>query len=596
MVTKQLTQSTHSSLVEVLRHWVDVQPQESVYTFLLDGDSGEAHLTFAELDQRARAVAAQLQRTNKGGERAILLYPPGLEFIVAFLGCLYSGIIAVPAYPPHPTRLERSLPRLRAIINDAQPSIVLTTEVIQSTAQKILLHLPDISPMQWMATDIVDSSIAEDWNDPHILPTACAFLQYTSGSTATPKGVVVTHANLMHNQRMIQEAFRHDDRTVHVAWLPLYHDMGLIGNVLQSLYLGTHCVLIAPTTFLQRPFRWLQAISQYRATTSGGPNFAYDLCVRRVSPEQRADLNLNSWTIAFNGAEPIRHDTIERFTRTFEECGFHREAFYPCYGLAEATLFVTGATHQTGAVTRYVDRQRLSHHQVIMVDPTHEQAMPLVSSGRNWSEQQIVIVDPDTHTCCVPDQVGEIWIAGDSVAQGYWQRPTETTQTFHAHTAENGNTPFLRTGDLGFVHDDEFFITGRIKDLIIVDGVNHYPQDIELTVEQCHPAIRSGSCAAFAVDVDGQEKLVVVAELDREFRTLRKRSEPAVMNAETPAQIFEELVITIRRVVSEQHDMHLYDFQLLNIGAVSKTSSGKIQRHACRESYLDQSLDVFQVR
>jgi acyl transferase domain-containing protein len=360
-----------------------------------------------------------------------------------------------------------------------------------------------------------------------------------------------------------------------VSWLPLFHDMGLIGNVLQALYVGVPCILMAPAAFLQQPLRWLQAISHYRATTSGAPNFAYDLCVSKITPEQRASLDLSSWTVAFNGAEPVRADTLDRFTTAFAPCGFRREAFYPCYGMAEATLFVSGGLPSDPPLLYQVDRVALEQNRVIAA--TDEQARTLVSCGRSWLDQQLVIVDPESRSACPPGQVGEIWVAGPSVAQGYWNRPEQTQETFQAYLADGHAGPFLRTGDLGHLQDGELFITGRLKDLMIIRGRNHHPQDIELTVEQSHPALRAGCGAAFAIEIEGSEQLVVAQEVRRD--QLRKLDT-------------EDVIGAIRQAIAEQHELQVHTVLLLKTNSIPRTSSGKIQRHACRAGFLSGGLNI----
>src|SRR6185503_7173040 len=325
-----------NTVIELLRHRALNQPDQLAYTFLADRETEGERQTYADLDRKARAIGAWLQMLGAGGQRALLLYPSGLDYIAAFFGCLYAGVIAVPAYPPHQSRITRNLPRIRAIVNDSQPSLALTSSSLLHTLKSKVIENPDLQEMRWIATDQLEDVLGEQWREPTLSENTVAFLQYTSGSTATPKGVIVTHKNLLHNEQLIKLAFQQTERSIIVGWLPLYHDMGLIGNVLQPLYLGASCILMSPTAFLVNPFRWLQAISDYRATTSGGPNFAYDLCVRKISPAQRASLDLSSWTTAFNGAEPIREETLERFAAAFEPSGFRREAFSPCYGLSEA--------------------------------------------------------------------------------------------------------------------------------------------------------------------------------------------------------------------------------------------------------------------
>ena len=563
-----------STLVDLLRYRALHQPGQLAFTFLQDGETASISLTYQELDRQARAIAAELQSLGVSGERALLLYPPGLEFIAAFFGCLYAGVVAVPAYPP---QSNRPMPRLQAILADSQATVVLTTTQLLVNGSRRFAHAPDLEVLRWLVTDSVAGGLEDSWQETAVTSDTLAFLQYTSGSTAAPKGVMVSHGNLLHNERMIQQAFGHTEQSIVVGWLPLYHDMGLIGNVLQPLYLGRPCILMSPVAFLQKPFRWLMAISRYRATTSGGPNFAYDLCVRKITPEQRATLDLSRWEVAFTGAETVRAETLERFAAAFEPCGFRREAFYPCYGMAETTLIVSGGLKGAVPVIKTVQGGALEQNHAVPASGGEAGARTLVGCGKSLQEQQIAIANPETLSRCEPDEIGEIWVSGPSVAQGYWNRPEETEQTFNAYLADTYGGPFLRTGDLGFLQDGELFVTGRLKDLIIIRGRNHYPQDIELTVEQSHPALQAGCGAAFAVEVEGEERLVVVASVERSY--LRRL-------------VVDEVVGAIRKAVSEQHELQVYAVLLLKTGSIPKTSSGKIQHHACRSGFLDKSLNV----
>jgi acyl-CoA synthetase (AMP-forming)/AMP-acid ligase II len=463
----------------------------------------KVHLTYRELQRRARAIAAALRFAGAKGERALLLFPPGLDFIEGFFGCLYAGVVAVPAYPPHFGKLDRSLPRLQAIIADAQATLVLTTSPILERAKLILTQAPDLKALCWLATDQVVSDVDEHWRAEHATCGDLAFLQYTSGSTGHPRGVMLTHANLLHNASLIFHVFEHTETDSYVSWLPMFHDMGFMVGVLQPLYAGIRAVVMSSAAFLQRPARWLEAISRYRATTSGGPNFAYDLCARKITADDAAALDLSSWTVAFNGAEPVRAETLARFAARFDQCGFRRAALYPCYGLAEATLVVTGGRKKSLPVIKQVE------------------AKTMVGCGGALAGERVIIVDPASLTELKDGQVGEIWVYGPSVARGYWNRPEETRQTFNAYLSDTGEGPFLRTEDLGFIEAGELYITGRIKDLIIIRGLNHYPQDIEWTVESCNTALRPGCSAAFTIEADGEERLVIVQEVDTRCRSRR---------------------------------------------------------------------------
>jgi acyl-CoA synthetase (AMP-forming)/AMP-acid ligase II len=584
-----------STLVELL-HWRALhQPDWRAYIFLVDGETEERHLTYGELDRQARVIGALLQSVGAAGERALLLYPPGLEYIAAFFGCLYAGVVAVPVYPPNPVRLERTLPRFRAIANDAQPLVALTTSPILSVADALFTQDADFQAIHWLTTDNIAGDLAEEWQDPDVESDSLAFLQYTSGSTAAPKGVMVAHSNLLHNSALIHQCLEVTPDSRGVIWLPPYHDMGLIGGLIQPLYGGFPVTLMSPLDFLQRPLRWLQAISRYKGTHSGGPNFAYDLCVRKITPDQRATLDLSSWELAFSGAEPVRHETLKRFATAFEPCGFRWEAFYPCYGLAEATLVVSGGLKVSLPILYTVQEAALEHNEAVKAPVGHEVARTLVGCGQTLGDQKIVIVDPESFTQCPPDRVGETWVSGPSIAQGYWNRPQETEHTFQAYLADTGEGPFLRTGDLGFLKDGELFITGRLKDLIIIDGRNHYPQDIELTVEKSHPALRPGCSAAFSIDIDNIERLVVVAEVRRSYRPDRRQEQVELRSdpARSPSLDTKEVVRAMRQAVAEYHDLRIHNIVLLKARSIPKTSSGKIQRNACRAGYLAGTLEVW---
>ena len=483
--------------------------------------------------------------------------------------------MAVPAYPP---RNRRNAPRILAIASDAQAAIALTTTPILPKVRSLLIERAALEKLRWLITDDLDQSIALNWQVPAIASDTLAFLQYTSGSTGAPKGVMLSHGNLLHNAAVTYELMGHSLQSVFVSWLPVYHDMGLIGGILQPLYGGFPCILMPPAAFLQRPYRWLQTISQYRGTTSGAPNFAYELCIEKISAEQRQSLDLSCWRVAFNGAESVRSQTLERFAAEFADCGFRREAFYPCYGMAETTLMVSGGRYTHPPVIQAVQKIALEQHRIVdaAIDiPVTDEIQSLVGCGRTIPQQQIVIAHPETLTRCAPDEVGEIWVSGPSVGQGYWQRPEETAQIFRAHLADTGEGPFLQTGDLGFLHDGELFVTGRVKDLIIIRGRNLYPQDVELTAEHSHPSLRLGSGAAFAVEVGSEERLVVVQEL--EFR-----AKPDI----------EEVTSAIRQAITEEYEVQVYGVVLIKPGSIPKTSSGKIQRRACKAKFLDGNLSV----
>ncbi|GJD16875.1 non-ribosomal peptide synthetase [Rivularia sp. IAM M-261] len=560
------------TFVEVLRFRSATQPNQVAFTFLPDGETEQATLTYQELDQLARRVATRLQELGLTGKPALLLYPPGLDFIVGFFGCLYAGVIAVTAYPP---RNERNTPRIKAISKDSQAAIALTTAQSLDTVQSLMTKGTDSETLQWLATDNLSVGLEDSWQEPFIDGNTIGFLQYTSGSTGTPKGVIITHGNLIHNAATTYQFMEHSSESVFVTWLPIYHDMGLIGGMLQPLFGGFPCIMMPPTAFLQSPYRWLQAISRYQGTTSGGPNFAYDLCVQRITPEQKATLDLSSWSVAFNGAEPIRRDTLERFASYFAECGFRREAFYPCYGMAETTLMVSGVQKATAPIIKTVQKSGLESNRVVKSTAPDEDVYDFVGCGRVIPEQEVVIVNPETLACCKPDEVGEIWVSGPSVGKGYWRRQQETEETFCAYLSDTGKGPFVRTGDLGFFDDEELFIAGRLKDVIIIRGRNLYPQDIELTAVRSHPALRPDASAAFTLNVKNEERLVVVQEL--EFR-----AKPNL----------EEVINAIRQAVTEEHEVQVYAVVLIKPGSIPKTSSGKIQRRATRAQFESGTLNI----
>ena len=585
-----------ASLVEVLR-WRALQlPEQRAYTYLLDGEVEGGHLTYAALDRQARSIGALLQRYGATGERALLLYPTGLEFIAAFFGCLYAGVIPVPLPPPNPARQQRTLPRLRAITNDAQPSLALTTSSILSKAEGLFSQAPELLTMRWLATDKDAGSLETEWEDPAVRSDTLALLQYTSGSTSAPRGVMVSHGNLLQNAAHINHAFElTPDSGVCVSWLPVFHDMGLTNGIIGPMCIGRPCYLMPPQSVLQRPVRWLRAISRYKAAVSGGPNSAYELCARRITPEQRETLDLSSWYAAFTGAEPVRADTMRRFAAAFASCGFRPSSFYPCYGLAEATLMVSGGLVKDEPVVCTTQAQALAQNRIVEASEQEPNVRTLVGCGRALPDTKIVIVDPESLTPCAPGVVGEIWVSGPSVAQGYWNRPEETERTFRAHW-QTGEGPFLRTGDLGFLKAGELFVTGRLKDLIIIAGRNLYPHDIELTVEQSHPAIRSGGCAAFSVDVADDERLILAAEVERRHKAATRcleEDEDARPHPKGRLRLDLEAVgRAIRRAVAEVHDVRVYAVVLLRAGSLPKTPSGKLQRGACQVSFLNGTFDT----
>jgi 8-amino-7-oxononanoate synthase len=560
------------TLVDLLEYRAAIQPSHVVFRFI-DGDGREQEvLTFATLQRRARAIAAHLSEHLVPGDRVVLLVPPGLEYIAAFFGCLYAGVVAVPAYPPNPRRAD---PRVSRIVADCGARIALVSDAFMSRLDGWLALTPELSGLIWLDAGRLADGDAGAWRAPSVTSASLAMLQYTSGSTGDPRGVMLTHANLLHNSAVIHRVSRHRPEDNGVFWLPPFHDMGLIGGILQPIYAGLSAALMAPATFLQRPLRWLEAMSRYKATTSGAPNFAYDLCVERVGPAERASLDLSHWRTSFNGAEPIRADTLERFATAFAECGLRRDVILPCYGLAEGTLLVSGGPAERAPLRVLADRRSLESGELRTPDERGTTPIALVASGEPVAEQTVAIVDPDTSAACADGQVGEIWVAGASVASGYWGRPDASAATFQARMAGSDRT-FLRTGDLGVFVMGQLIVTGRLKDLVIIDGRNYYPHDIEVAAERSHPALRPGFTAAFGVASDDRERLVLVAEVARQHKPEADR---ALFQA-----VRTELAATVGVVPEE--------IILIRQNTIPRTSSGKIQRRACRVAYLGDSLEI----
>lgn len=567
-----------SSLVTLLARRAESQPDERAYIFLGDLGVEEAVITFGRLHASAQGVARRLTAIAQPGDRAILVFPPGLEFLVAFFGCLIARVIAVPMMMP---RRQSARDSSAAIMANCEPVVALTASAfaIRQDLHTRFLH----EGIKWLSVDLDPSPVERGVDLPSPDAQDIAFLQYTSGSTSEPKGVAVSHANLLANLEMIRVSLDTDSRSTCVNWVPLYHDMGLILNALQALYVGALCVLMAPSAFAQRPLGWLRAIHDYRAEIGCSPNFGYDLCVTRYRAEQMQGIDLSCWKVALNGAEPVHAETTTRFAETFAGHGFNPDAAFPAYGMAEATLLIAGGRRGGSHVTRTISRAGLQAHRV---GPPVDQAdvQRLVGCGRALVNERIAIVGPGSCMRLPPDQVGEIWVSGPNVAGAYWKNRQATTAGLNAHIAgENDGTKWLRTGDLGFLDNaGEVFITGRIKDLVIVRGINHYPQDIERTVQASHPALRANCGAAFSVsDERGDESLVIVQEVER---AERNRIDPA------------EIEGLIRGNVTDQHELYARHIVLIRPGALPKTTSGKIQRSLTRKFWLERRLDDLAVK
>lgn len=565
-----------ATIVDILRRRGIESDGTTAFTFLVDGEEQEERLTWGELDAEARAVAGRLRDRVDRGARAILMYEPGLPFVSAFFGCLYAGVVPVAVHPPDPRRLEVTLARVAGIATDAAAEVALTSEMIQP----LLAGLEDLSPrlarLDWLVTGSAERETAAltapDERPP--TPDELAFIQYTSGSTGNPRGVMVDHATLMAQSALIRAGMEITPTTTTVSWTPASHDMGLLGNVVQPVYAGCHSVQMSPIAYLQRPVRWLRAISRYRGEVCGGPNFAYELCTRKVSDAEVAALDLASWRLAFISAEPIRAETIDGFVEKFAPAGFRRGAVWPAWGLAEATCAITGNAGVEAPVVRHFDRRAVEERRVREVEPGDPDGRPHVGSGRPLHGHTIAIVDPESQTRCPADGIGEIWLRGSSVTSGYWNRPEATERVFGGRLP-GSDQRWLRTGDLGFMLDGQLFVVGRAKDVIIVRGRNLDAHDIELTAERCFRGARPGCGIAVGIEVDGREALAVVHEV----------ADPDRVDAAAAIEC-------IRGAVTYEHGVRPAVVALLAPRSIPKTSSGKLRRHAVRSALADGTLEA----
>jgi len=560
------------TFVDVLRLRADEDGSRPAFSWLDESGRETECLTFAELDGQARAIAGRLQGMGGYGKQALLVFPGGLSFIPAFFGCLYAGTIAVPANIPSRRRKDD---RLASITHNSQADFLLSTSPFTSKKEEYCSHDPNLADLKWLATDQISSTAGDAWRRPQLEGTDIAFLQYTSGSTAEPKGVIITHDNLMANQARLTVALKTDGDDVYVSWIPFFHDLGLVGAIMGAVYVGCRSFHFAPAAFLQRPRIWLEAITHYKGTLTAAPNFAYDLCTRVIKPADRAGLDLSSLRAAVNAAEPVRAETQERFVTAFKSCGFRPEHFAPTYGLAEATLFVSGGVTLKKPVVQSISGRALMEGAAVPISPGAPEARTFVACGRVSDPSGIKIVDPDSLVECDPGQVGELWTRNPHISPGYWNNPEVSKATFQAFLADSGDGPFLRTSDLGFILDDHLFISGRLKDLIIIRGHNYFPQDIELSVQRCHPALQLGSGAAFGVDSGYEELLVVAQEVRHNYK---QRVD------------IDEIAAAARRAVALDHGVSLDGLILIQPLGISKTTSGKIRRLATREAFLDGSL------
>ncbi|WP_125717732.1 non-ribosomal peptide synthetase/type I polyketide synthase [Pseudoalteromonas rubra] len=585
----------NNDLVATLVTLARTRGDDIAYQYFFEDNQPAVSLSYAELDLKSRKIAARLLTYFDRGDRALLLYNSGFEFVEAFFACLYAGIVAVPVYPP---KKNQNTDRLRSIIEDAGATGALTSNKIYEIAQPLFEAEASLSNVSIIATDSegVEQVEPMPWQDIRIAPQDLAFLQYTSGSTGSPKGVMVSHANIMDNEEMMKLAFGHSSDTPIVSWLPHFHDMGLIFGILHPVYIGAPAALMNPTSFLQKPLRWLKLLSETKAVTSSAPNFAYDLCVDTIKEADLANLDLSHWQSALNGAEPVRASTLERFYQKFKRCGFRREATAPCYGMAETTLFATGGRLLKTPSVLQLDSKDMHQGKASLLTPAStstesfydqnatdnnsadNQPYYAVSCGSTWHGHTLAIVNPDTRQRCAEGDTGEIWVKGASVAQGYWRKAKQTEEIFQARIADDNDGPYLRTGDLGFVYQDELYVTGRAKDVMIFRGKNYYPQDIELTVVEAHAAMDNNGGAAFSyLSEQGEERLVIVQQVKR--TAVRKLNE-------------QEIFAAITSAITEQHGITPYEVVLIKPGRILKTSSGKIQRQENKRHYLADTFDV----
>ncbi len=566
-VDRKLAARTFS---EVLHVRAEGRPDDLAFRWLDDGGVEGESFSFSELHGRALALAALLRERLPAGARVLLLLPPGLDYVVSVYACFHAGAIGVCAAPPQPKRLHRTLPRLLAIAADADAHAVIAPAAMRDAAQGFLEGDQALAQAVWIAPEDAGATPPGD-AAPYVgRPDEVAFLQYTSGSTGDPRGVMLTHGNLVEHSEAIARAFGNSDDVRGYSWLPPYHDMGLIGCILQPVYAGFEGYLTSPISVIKRPALWLEAITRYRITHSGGPNFGYDLCVRRIAPEAREALDLSSWEVAFNGAEPILARTLDDFSSAFGPCGFRRSAFFPCYGLAEATLMVTAAPREDEPTIVPLSAAGLRAGRAEAPTGAAD-AVELVGCGRPGPDHELAIVDPATRAPARENEIGEIWFAGPSVAAGYWKQPDQTAELFGAELAGRPGTRFLRTGDLGLVRGDELLVAGRIKDLLIVAGRNHHPHDIEASAEAAHPLLRPHCSAAFAVDGGGEAAIAL--EIAPGDATL------------------DDVMAAVRRRVADEHELQLKWIALCEPSSVPKTTSGKVQRRLCGQLVADGEIE-----
>jgi acyl-CoA synthetase (AMP-forming)/AMP-acid ligase II/acyl carrier protein len=542
-----------------------IYPRNIAFHILENEGSVERKICWWELELKVKIAASQLTLKKLPGKRAVLIYQDTLEFIISFLACQYAGIIAVPV--PY-AKGSKQLSRLLAIINDAQATAILCTRYsLHHLQQSLGGVLAD--GIEMIVTDTTFSPEEIHLNPP-VGANEIAFIQYTSGSTGKPKGVVISSCNLIHNQRLIKATFGCDQQSIIFSWLPFHHDMGLIGNILHTVYVGCTCILMPPSRFIQTPKKWLEAISHYKVTHSGAPNFAYDLCVNKITPGELEKLDLSNWKVAYNGSEPVRHETLQKFSNQFKAAGFNPNAFYPCYGLAEATLLVSGKKQHQQPTVIFIDKQSVGNGVVRIIDKEESNAWPIVSAGKLAGETALVIISTHQVQPCGELEAGEICISGKSVSTGYWNK--DNSETFY----ELHGQRFLRTGDLGFLYKGELFVYGRLKEMLIIRGRNVYPYDIEQMVANSDPAIEINGVALFSIN-DLDEEFVIVVEIKRAL----------IDNLDK-----ERLIHVIDKIVSGSFGVSPFDIVLTTSFGIPRTTSGKLQRTKCRDSYRGNAFSV----
>ena len=524
-------------------------------------------LSFRDLDRGAREVAAWLSSHPEAARPVILLFEPGVEFWPAFLGCLYAGVTAVPAPVPYDAK---SMARLAGMFRNADINLILTTSKLRDLVTAGIQELGIDRPILCVAIDESPLADADSWTMPDITPDTVCFLQYTSGSTGDPKGVVVTHRNILHNEGVMAESMKVDDTSSLAGWIPHFHDMGLMAVIL-GFYAGANIVAMSPMAFLKHPVRLLEVFSKYRATMTAAPNFAYELIAKRVTPEQVKGLDLSAMEVALNGAEPVRRRTIEAIHELLGPAGFRSSAMRPGYGMAEVTLFATATPETAAFVCLDADADALERHELA---PPAGRAVSLVSSGIPGRGIDVRIVDPETLRVLPDGRVGEIWLRSDSVANGYYNRPEETQEQFRAQTADRDG-PYLRTGDLGLIHEQHLYVTGRTKDLLIANGRNLYPHDIEELVAEVHPATHGARGVAVAVDTRDSERLVIIQSVKKE---------------KLDGMSLEQLASAIKVAVARGFDIAAPSVVLVGRTGIHLTTSGKVQRASMRAAFLNNEL------